>query len=82
MTAGTLLYFRRQGNLTPKQHALILSIGFFITWLASFFAPFLTPGSQIPNNGVMIFGIVLAISTGLLTYVIVYVVLTIIGRNK
>jgi len=82
LTAGTVLYFRKQANLTPNQYALILSIGFFITWLASFFAPFLAPSSQIPNNGVIIFGVVLAISTGMLTYMIVYIVMIIIRRNK
>jgi len=82
LTVGTLLRFRKRGDLRPHQHALILSVGFFITWLASFFAPFFAPESRAPNNGAIIFGIALAISTGLMTYAIVYIVMTIMERKK
>jgi len=54
LTVGALTYFLKRGNLTHNQHALVLSIGFFITWLASFFAPFLAPNSHNPEKGVII----------------------------
>jgi uncharacterized membrane protein (DUF485 family) len=53
----------------------------FLTWLISYFAPFIAPGSRISKGGV-VFGIVLAIGTGLMSYVFVYVFLVIRERNK
>ena len=80
-TGVVLAHFRRRTILTHHQHSSIFAIGMFLTWLISFFAPFMAPGSRISKNGV-VFGIVLAISTGLLTYVIVYAFLVIRARNK
>jgi uncharacterized membrane protein (DUF485 family) len=80
-TGVVLAYFRRRTHLTRHQHSLIIAIGMFLTLLISFFAPFMAPGSQISKNGV-IFGIILAISTGLMSYIIVYIFLAIKGRDK
>jgi hypothetical protein len=82
LTAGILMFFLKRGNLTHNQHALILSFGFFITWLVSFFAPLLTPGSQIPNSGILVFVISFSIITGLFTYGIVRIILAIRDHNK
>ena len=79
LTAGALTYFLKRGNLTHNQYALVLSIGFFITWLASFFAPFLASDSRNPEKGLIIFGVGFSIFTGALTYIIVRIILAIRG---
>jgi hypothetical protein len=82
LTASILRFFLKRGNLTHNQHALILSFGFFITWLVSFFAPFLTPGSQIPSSGILKFGISFSIITGLFTYGIIRIILALREHNN
>lgn len=77
-----LAYFHRRASLTIHQYSSILAIGMFFTWLLSFFAPFMAPRSQIPNRIVTVFGLALAVGTGLLTYIIVYIFLKIKDRNK
>ncbi len=82
LTAVSLGYYRKQGSITDNQEALILSIGFTITWLAAFFAPFLASKSRGPANSTIIFGIVLSVSTGLMTYLAARLMLWIKRRRK
>ena len=79
LTVGTLRYFIQRRELTPSQHAMILSVGLFVTWIASFFAPFLAPNSGTPEKAVIVLGMALSIFIGILTYVIVRIVLVIWG---
>jgi hypothetical protein len=68
LTGFALARFRRLHKPSAHQYALITSIGLLLTWLVSFFAPLLFPDFRIPPLGVVILGMVLATSTGVLSY--------------
>jgi len=66
------LTFRRawkQEHLTHHQYALILTAGFGLTWLFSFFVPFFAPGSAIQlKPSLVLFWIAHSIVVAAITY--------------
>ena len=70
LTAFSLVYLTNRKNLTSNQLALIISSGLFLTWLGSFFLPFLAPNSQLPSKTIIIFVISFAVLFGFTAYAI------------
>jgi hypothetical protein len=67
----TTLTFRRalkQEHRTHHQYALILTVGFGLTWLFSFFVPFFAPGSPILKPSLALFWIAHSILVAAITY--------------
>ena len=65
------------GNLKNRQHALIMGVGLFITWLCSFLAPFLLPNLiEKVNISLILFGLILSISAGLMAFGVDYIILS------
>ena len=59
----------RRGKLTQHRHALILAIGFGVTILISFFAPFIATGTtEDLSDNVWLLGIILPASFAIMTY--------------
>ena len=70
LTSFSLAYLTNRKNLTPNQLALVVSFGLFLTWLGSFFFPFLAPNSQLPSKTIIIFVLSFAALFGFISYVI------------
>lgn len=71
LTAFSLVYLTNRKNLTSNQQALIIALGLFLTWLGSFFFPFLAPNSPNPSKTISIFGISFSVLFGFIVYVTV-----------
>jgi hypothetical protein len=70
LTSFSLVYLKKHKNLTSNQLALTISFGLFLTWLGSFFSPFLAPNSEIPSKTIIIFVISFAALGGFTAYAI------------
>lgn len=74
-TASILKYYMRRGPLPHNQHALILSSGFFLTWLCSFMIPLILSGRMAQDFGIFWFGLAHSAFVGVLTYFITRILL-------
>jgi hypothetical protein len=75
-----LLRAQKKAHLKGHQHALIISSGLCLTSLCSFFAPLLVANVRF-DWGLILFGCIFSISTGLIAFVGDLFFLT-IKRNK
>jgi hypothetical protein len=82
LTSFSFVYLAKRKNLNTNQQALIISIGLFLTWLGSFFFPFLAPNSQLPSKTIMIFGISFSVLFGLTVYVVARFYIALKQRDK
>jgi hypothetical protein len=74
LTTYTLRYAMRYHPLTYHGHALILAIGFGVTWIAAFLAPLIAPGNRIQlKASLFLFFIGHSILVAITTYLIVRV---------
>ncbi len=82
LTAFLLVYLTNRKNLTPNQLALVVSFGLFLTWLCSFFFPFLMSNSHLPSKTIMIFVMSFAGLFGLSSYIIARFYFALKQRDK
>jgi hypothetical protein len=69
LTAIVLKRALQKGNLSAHGHALILAIGFGLTWTTSFFAALVAPGVSVSLNlSLVLFGIGHSAVVALVTY--------------
>jgi uncharacterized membrane protein (DUF485 family) len=69
LTAVVQKATQKKESLTIRQRALILAVCIFITWLCSFFAPFMTPGLiRNLNKGFLLFGLAHSVVVGVIAY--------------
>ncbi len=85
-TAGILLTTiiirstHKNDTLTKHQHALILATCFFVTWLCSFFAPFMAPELiKVLKRDLIIFGLAHSAFIGVIAYCVGFFLF---GRKK
>ena len=81
-TASILKYYMRRGPLPHNQHALILALGFFLTWLGSFLIPLLPFGRLARDPGILWFGLGHSTFFGILTYLIARILLAIKSKSR
>ncbi len=81
-TVSILKYYMRRGPLPHNHHAIILSVGFFLTWLCSFTIPLIPSGKITQDIGIFWFGLGHSVFVGILTYFVARVLLAIKSRPK
>ena len=81
-TVKILKNFMRRGPLHHNQHALILSLGFFLTWLCSFVIPLIPSGRIAQDHGIFWFGLAHSAFVGILTYFITRILLAVKSKSK